>query len=157
MQIFEVAQQISKQALIELGTASESTVEQLRTLGAPQQVLDFYRQHDPRECAQIKFARLWPAKELIEENTNYVPGADLRPRGLFVVGTTGSGDAYCIDLRPGSTNQVVLMSHEINWAEASDQQIDGHTLMVAGSFHEFLRHFANGTLQDEPLHSPRAA
>ena len=156
MTLTSIVEQISQLTGAQFGRAAAGSIEALAALGASDDVLDFYRDFDPKVYVEINGARLWPSRELIGENTNYVPGCDLRPRGFFVIGSTDCGDAFCLDQRPRSSGQVVLMTHDVSWEEVTDQDIERYTLVAASSFVAFLKSFVAGTLPMEPLHDPQA-
>jgi len=147
-----IAQRISQRCGVELRPAAEPDAARFVDLGASGVVKGFFVQFEPAECAEIEGARLWPIAELVAENTALVPGADLHPRGLLVIGTTDCGDAYCVDLKAGGADPpVVLYSHDEDWAEADDTRLHALRKVVAKSFTQFLDAFAAGTLDHEPF------
>ncbi|WP_156885957.1 SMI1/KNR4 family protein [Rheinheimera baltica] len=77
---------------------------------------------EPSETAEVNGVRLYPVDELVGENTNYVPGANLSPKGYVVIATTEYGDAYCVDLNDEmhGHHPLVLMSHGVDWQDLSD-------------------------------------
>lgn len=152
----QAAREIAAVTGVTLRPASREDVARLKALGGPTAVLDFFAMFEPEDCAEISGARLWPIAEIVRENSEFIPGADLHPRGFLVIGTTEFGGAYCVDLTGSSdrSQQVVLMSHELSWKEMSDSQVRALRKMVAGSFDEFLEHFVAGGLDQEPLFEP---
>jgi hypothetical protein len=137
--------------------ASEDLVR-LKDLGAPEEVVDFFTYHEPCDCAEISGVRLWPISELIHENSDYVPGADLHPRGFIVIATNECGDSFCVDLavQDKQSHPIVIMSHELSWVEMSDEEVRALRKVVAASFVEFLECFVAGGLDKEPLFEPAA-
>jgi hypothetical protein len=76
-----VYREIAEKSKVELRPASESQLRQLIELGGPEEAILFYREAEPIRCAEIAKIRLWPIKQVIEENTDYVPGCYVRPHG----------------------------------------------------------------------------
>jgi hypothetical protein len=75
----ELRDQIAAKSGILLQRANETGIEQLRSLKAPEDAIAFYREAEPAECAEIEKIRIWPIKDVVEENTNYVPGCWTEP------------------------------------------------------------------------------
>jgi hypothetical protein len=149
---------ITAQTGVAFHRASSEDLALLKKLGAPEEVLDFFAYHEPIDCAEISGARLWPIAELIHENSDYVPGADLHPRGFLVIATNECGDSFCIDLsvQEKQFRPVLIMSHELSWEEMSDEEVRALRKEVAESFIEFLEFFAAGRLEKEPFFEPPA-
>ncbi len=145
-----LVRRVSKASGVAFRPGSTSDLARLQALGAPPDVLAFYRKYEPADCAEIAQARLWPIQHVLEENSDYVPGAYLHPRGFVVIGTTEFGDVYCLDLSdPGPP--VVLMSHELLYDELSLEEIRALRKPVAATFEEFVGKFADGAVDLEPL------
>jgi hypothetical protein len=149
--IAALVERIARQTEVPFRPCAPEDLAALRDLGAPPALLELYRDHEPAGCAELHDARLWPAADLVEENTRFVPGADLHPRGIFVVGTTLFGDTYCIDTRPNGGGQVILMSHDVSWPGVSDTQLDQLRVVVADSYAAFLTRFAEADLPLNPI------
>jgi hypothetical protein len=145
----ETARQIEKNAGVALRRAGTNDLDQLKALGLPDDVADFYRAYEPSECAEIAGARLWPIAEVVSENHDYVPGAQVFHHGLVVFGTTISGDAYCIDVRLQPA-PVFLVSHDTSYEDMESDAVRACAKPIAASFEEFLTAFANGTVDLEP-------
>ncbi len=146
----DLARAVATKADVALRPASAEDLARLRALGVPPSVVSFYERFEPAACAEISDVRLWPIAEVVEENTDYVPGCDLHPRGFVVFATTVFGDAYCLDLNePGPP--VTLMSHEVLFSELGPDELGAVRKVVASSFDDFIRHFASGGLDLEPL------
>jgi hypothetical protein len=149
----DTAADISRKAGVSLGSATEADLRRLADVGAPESIVSFYRQYEPKAAAEIGNARLWPIVDIIAENTDYVPGADLRPHGFVTFATTIYGDAYCFDTglsEHQSDAPVVLMSHEVNWEALDRAAILSCRKRVAGGFDEFLSRFVGASLETEP-------
>jgi hypothetical protein len=148
---------IVSRAEVDLRAASAESLAALDVLRFPNSVREFYANHEPSTCAEIDNVRLWPADDVARENTDFVPGCDLHPRGYAVFATTVFGDTFCLDLNEpeGSGNiPVVLMSHEFNWDEMDPDEIRRLRKVVARSFDHWLELFAVGRLETEPLFKP---
>jgi hypothetical protein len=154
----KLVMEITAQTGVAFRRASLEDIERLKKLGAPDEVLDFFANHEPSDCAEISGARLWPIAELILENSDYVPGADLHPRGFLVIATNEYGDSFCVDLavQGKQSRPVVIMSHELSWEEISEEEVHALRKVIAGSFDEFLELFVAGRLDKQPLFEPRA-
>ena len=154
----KIVQDLATQTGVAFRRASSEDIAQLKILGAPDEILDFFTNYEPSDCAEISGARLWPIAELIHENKDYVPGADLQPRGFLVIATNECGDSFCVDFSvPGKQScPVVIMSHELSWEEMSEKEVHALRKVVAQSFTEFLELFVAGRLDKEPLFEPNA-
>src|SRR5436853_2493602 len=119
MESFPIVELIARNTGVSFGPATPESLEQLTALGCPADVAAFYALHEPSECAELCGIRLWPIADIVGENTELLPGADLCPRGYVVFATTEFGDAFCLDLNPMPHRQasptVVVMSHELDW------------------------------------------
>ena len=146
----ELAGVIARHAEGQLRPAAAAALATLETLGLPSSVVDFYRAFEPASCIEINGVRLWPIPQIIEENRDYVPGADLFPHGLVVFATTVFGDVYCFDLSEKGP-PVVLMSHELGFSEMPLPRIKELRKQVAPNLDTFLERFAVGALDIEPL------
>ena len=78
-----------------LGPAEESDLETLAALGLPDSVLDFYREYAPIESLVLDDARIWSAPQVIEENRDFPPGADIHELGFVAFANHGDGYAGC--------------------------------------------------------------
>jgi len=145
-----LATAISQRSGTRLCPASPESVALLKELGLTGSVVDFYGRYEPAECAEIDDVRLWPIAEVVAENRDYVPGANLIGHGLIVVATTVFGDAYCIDsVEDGSP--VVLMSHDVDYEGMHASAIKSARKLIAPNFDAFLEMFVAGTLDLSPL------
>lgn len=153
--IVSLLEQIVRKTGIHFRPAETSALEQFRSLGLPDDVVAFYREHEPEECAEIKEVRLWPIADILTENKDYVPGADIYPLGYVVFATTLYGDAFCFDLnaRAEHSAPVVLVAHDLDWTDA-EMRKDLAILakMIAPSLDGFLERYAAETLDIQPLY-----
>ena len=148
-----VLARITEQTSVAFGPSSEEDVAALAALGMPAEIADFFRQTGPEDLAEIAGARLWPAEELVVENTQAVPGAYISPHGYVVIGTTEFGDTFCLDTASPAadgTVSVVLMPHEAAFDEMSVPEVARYRLKVAENFGDFLDRFAAGSLELTP-------
>ena len=148
-----LAKEIENRTGVALHPASQKDIAQMKALGAPLDVINFFQRFEPSIGVEISEARLWPIADLVRENTILVPGAYLNPRGFCVIGTTIYGDAFCVDLTgsPNNPHPIVIMSHELSWEEMSDSQLRNLIKAVAESFEKYLELFITGQLDLEPL------
>src|SRR5688572_23544864 len=129
MSYTDLAAEIAKRSDSPLRPAKPDDLDQLTKLGAPESLLSFHRQHEPLLETEIGNVRLQNIFGVIQENTNYVPGADLHQHGLLVFATTIYGDAYCLDMNADNGQgdpPVVIMTHE-----ESFEGLDHDTIMSA--------------------------
>ena len=150
--------QIRKKSNVDCRPAAPAGLDQLRSLGAPEDVLTFYRDSEPAGIAEIGEVRLCPISEILAENRDYVPGCYAQPCGYVVFATTLYGDAFCSDVQAasGTIAPVVLIAHDL---EPENDQIKREDLArfakpIAASFEGFLKAFVSETLDIEPLYSP---
>jgi hypothetical protein len=86
-------------------TSKAQTLELARKAGFPDELIEFYRDHEPASwCVHLgSRKRDQPERRLhciaaaIEETFDDPPGVALFPLGYVVIASNGSGDAYCID------------------------------------------------------------
>src|SRR6202008_241498 len=146
----ELVTHIAQRSATVFRPASIEAIAQLQALAVPDNVLEFYRLYEPAGCAEIHDVRLWPISEVIEENRNYVPGANLVNHGLVVFATTVFGDTYCFDISERGP-PVVLMSHEVNYEGMSVADIKALRKPIAPNLVAFLDAFAAGSLDMHPF------
>jgi hypothetical protein len=145
--------EIAEKSRVELRPASESQLRQLIELGVPKEAILFYREAEPARCAEIAKTRLWPIKNVIEENTDYVPGCYVRPHGYVVFSTTIYGDTYCFDLNSANSTTsapIVLLSHEIFDETTTKGEVSKVAKKIAPDLAAFLHLFAEGELDMIP-------
>jgi SMI1 / KNR4 family (SUKH-1) len=142
--------QIFHKSGIEFRAASPLDISKLQALGLPQVILDFYRSYEPSRCIECQ-VRLWPIKDILEENESLVPGCYASKHGYFVFATTVCGDTYCFDLSRGTQaeSRIVLLSHEVVSEETTSEEFARLAKPVAQSFHEFLEQFVRGEVDEE--------
>lgn len=146
---------IAEKSGVKLRPANESQLRALIELGVPQQAVNFYREAEPGACAEIAEIRLWPIKDIIEENTKYVPGCYVRPHGYIVFSTTIFGDTYCFDLNCATSSAiapVVLLSHEIFDETTTKEEIGKVAKSIAPDLPAFLDAFAAEVLDMNPIY-----
>jgi hypothetical protein len=133
-----------------------SSVDLQRAIDAnfPDVLINFYRTHepDPRfECIELQ-QRIWSITHALRENLDGIPGIGLFPHGYVVFASTLCGDSYCIDTTtptPCENFPVVLFSHEVVDETTTLGEIQKYRVVVASSFHDFLRQFLIGSLSEE--------
>jgi hypothetical protein len=139
----EIAAAIAAKTKVALRPASAADLEALRALQAPTPVLSFYERFEPADGVEFNRVRLCPIRSILEENHDYVPGADLYPHGYLVFATTLYGDTYCLDLNdPGPP--VIIMTHEVTFEGMAPGEIKRYRRRVADDFLQFLERFVAG-------------
>ncbi len=149
----EQASRIESESGAALRPASPEALSQLRSLGVPGSVMAFYERFEPSACAEIDGVRLWPIADVLEENRDYIPGADISAHGFIVFATTTFGDAYCLDLAEQSS-RVVLMSHDVHYSEMARVEIAKYAKPIASNFDDFIASFIVSDLEQEPFDEP---
>ena len=123
----------------------QAELNYLKSLNLPGDVVNFYSQYSPVDTIEINKIRLLPIAEIINENTNYIPGYILSPLGFCVVASTIEGDVYCIR---NSTNDydIVIASHdEIYEGQSMDETLNG-TKPITKTFGDFINAFVQQEL-----------
>jgi hypothetical protein len=154
----EVATHISSQAGVSLRPASRDDLRTFAELGAPEAVLVFYREYEPEVEVELGHVRLWPITDIVVENTEAVPGADLHPHGFVTFATTIYGDAFCFDTGAAANKSdapVVIMTHEVIFEDLEREVIMSARKRVASGFDDFLSQFVNEALDLKPNYPGR--
>ncbi|VTU02348.1 Uncharacterized protein OS=Clostridium sp. Maddingley MBC34-26 GN=A370_02306 PE=4 SV=1 [Gemmataceae bacterium] len=136
--------------------ASPSDLTELRALGLPGPVVDFYARHEPSQCAEGQ-VRLWPIADMVRENRDLIPGAYVAPLGYVVFATTFCGDAYCFDVNvvsPKGEPRIVLISHEVVRKDITAERAEGLAKPVAKDLYQFLEVFERVELDEECHYRP---
>ena len=126
---------------IQFQRASEDDISRLTCLGIPSEVLKYYVRYVPANTVEYRI-RLWSVDELIEENTELLPGCCTSKYGYIVFASTLNGDAYCFDLNKCDSDndpQIVLISHETIFEDTVRIEIAQCAIPVAQNLWEFLR------------------
>ncbi len=132
-----------------LSPAEESDIDALTALGLPDSVLDFYREYAPIESLVIDDARIWSAPQVIEENRDFPPGADIHELGFVAVANHGDGAVYCVDLGADGRSDppsIVAFSGVVRTGGKSREVVEAQSRPVADTFDEFLQFVARGEL-----------
>jgi hypothetical protein len=152
-----LAKAISRQSGVAVHPAAPELLSALQELHAPDSAVAFFREFEPAECAEIDGVRLWPVKEVLAENKDYVPGCFIIQHGYVVFATTLFGDAFCFDTNEGRTQEatpIVLIAHDWDWDEISPEAISRLKKATAPNFEAFLRAYVDGTLDIQPNYDP---
>lgn len=67
-------EEIKQNSKVNFRHAGRADIDQLRSLGGPEEALKFFRDSEPAGCVEIKSVRLWPISELFVENRDAAPG-----------------------------------------------------------------------------------
>jgi hypothetical protein len=107
--------EIARKSRVVFRPASVAGVAALRSLGAPVDVLAFYRNSEPARFAEIGKVRLWSISNILVENRDAVPGCYAQPCGYIVIASNTGGDAFCSDAHAasGAIAPVVLIAHDL--------------------------------------------
>lgn len=82
-------------------TPTESDVEKIQELSSgklPAMFLEVYSKTVPADDAEYDDFIFYGINRIVDENTGYVPGANLLPLGLFTFSSTFNGDSICFDM-----------------------------------------------------------
>jgi hypothetical protein len=153
-----VAKQIADLSGTDLRAAEPESLTALMELGAPRALLRFLADFEPQGETEIGKVRLLPIADVLVENTEAVPGVDLKPHGFVTFATTIYGDAYCFDtgLEPARADApVVIMTHEVIFEDLDRETIMAARKTVATGFDDWLTQFIAGSLDTEPSYPPR--
>jgi hypothetical protein len=135
--------------------AEIGALEQLRKLRLPESVVTFYADHEPAECIEGQ-VRLWPISEILRENRDYVPGADICKHGYVVFANTICGDAYCFvvnSLDGDGEPRVVLLPHDEDFEEMPAEKIKSLAKPIAPNLAAFLDAYLRGELDEDCIYS----
>ena len=66
-------------------SAEEDDLRSLAQLGMPESVIEFYKEHSPIDTLDIGDLRIWAIPQLLEENQNYSPGAEVHELGYVII------------------------------------------------------------------------
>ena len=154
-----ILDQIRQKTSTEFRPASPADPEALRTLHLPEDVSAFYRQVEPVKYAEIGKVRLWPIRNILQKNKDYVPGYCANSCGYVVFSTTIYGDAFCFDTHSAAhplNSTIVLIAHDL---EPENDEIKREDLAklakpIAASFGDFLQAFVLEKLDTVPIYPP---
>lgn len=79
---------------------SNTDIEKIKILASnrlPSTFLDVYTKSVPKDDVAYKDFVFYGINRVIEENTAYIPGANILPLGLFTFASTLDGDSICFD------------------------------------------------------------
>jgi hypothetical protein len=127
--------------------AEEDDLRSLSQLGMPESVIEFYREHSPIETLDIGNLRIWAIPQLLEENQNYSPGAEVHELGYIIIAGNRTGDLFCLDLGPGGDDDppvVVRLPHDVQVGSQDRNLVEGQATAVSDSFDEFLEGVVKG-------------
>jgi hypothetical protein len=135
--------EIKQKSKVDFRPATQTGIDDLRSLGVPADALAFYRESEPARTAEIAKVRLRPITDILSENRDYVPGAYVQPCGYVVFATTDCGDAFCFDIRGASdaTAPVVLIAHDLEPEndEMKREDLEKLAKPISTSFESFLK------------------
>lgn len=85
---------------IEFMRPSKTSIEKITELASnrlPSTFLDVYTNSVPKNDVEYEDFVFYGINRVIEENTDYIPGANILPFGLFTFASTLDGDSICFD------------------------------------------------------------
>ena len=100
---------------IEFENTSEDSIAKLKELFSgklPDMLLETFEKHVPSDDVEFEDFVFYGIDRIIEENTDYVPGANIYPMGLFTFASTYDGDSIVFDSNNPSF-PVYQCSHEL--------------------------------------------
>ena len=142
-------------------TPSEEEIKKLLDLSSDKltdMFIEVYSKKVPADEVNFEEFVFYGIDRIVDENTNYIPGANILPYGLFTFASTFDGDSICFDLN-NPDFPVYHCSHEIlcDESEISYYDEDGmqtldynfeNILKVSGkladSFDEFVNKLLSG-------------
>lgn len=133
--------------------ASEEDLQRLRAICPNEEVLTFYRKYEPQGTVE-GMVRLWSIVDILQENSEYVPGCELIKHNYVTFASTLSGDAYCFDLNMkktinGHTPRITLFAHDIPFENRSKGFVDSLSKTVAMNLDDFLQKFIDEKIDEE--------
>ena len=117
---------------IEFVKTSDEDIARLKELFSdkiPEILLETYAEHVPADDVEFGDFVFYGIDRIIEENSDYVPGANIHPFGLFTFASTFDGDSICFDSN-NSAYPVYQCSHELLGDE------DEISIYKEGKFHD---------------------
>ena len=139
----------------------ESDIQKIRELSSdrlPDVFIEAYSEAVPTDDTEFEDFVFYGTNRIIEENTDYVPGANLLPLGFFTFASTFDGDCICFDMND-SRFPVYQCSHELHngeddityrknskWVELNFDYENVKTTapVLAESFEEFIELLRSG-------------
>ena len=95
--------------------ATEEEIAALKGLAKyelPEEFVELFCHAMPTEEVKVSSITFYPLARIIAENTQYVPGVNVFPYGLFAFASTADGDPVCIDL-VHDTHTIWHCPHEL--------------------------------------------
>ncbi len=131
--------------------ASKQDLANLRHLGLPRIVTEFYAVYEPVECAEGQ-VRLWPIRHMLKENQELIPGCYVADDGYIVFATTYCGDVYCFNLNDFDEDgapSIVLISHEMIDHRTTAKDLAQLAKPVAANLLDFLQRFIEERIDED--------
>jgi hypothetical protein len=120
---------------------SVEDIKKLESIKLPNYFIEFIKIIEPQSRVFLGDVRLLPIQEIIEENEDYVPGADVYPSGFTVFASSISGDAYCFNMNEINKlgeHDIYFVDHDEDFSEATPDSIKQITEFISSSFEEFI-------------------
>lgn len=121
----------------EFRNASDEDISSLVKLNIPDYFVEFIKDFEPLQRTFVGDVRLLPINEIIEENEDYVPGADIYPKGFTVFASTITGDAYCFDMTEKNKlgeYDIYYADHDNDYSKETVESVKDELEFVSDSF-----------------------
>ena len=102
-----------------LDKPDESAIQRIKELSSdklPAGFLEAFSVFAPTDDVEFGDLVFYGLEKMIEENTDYIPGANLQPIGFFTFASTFDGDSICFDLNDDHF-PVYQCSHSMHSSE----------------------------------------
>jgi len=142
----EVIKQIEESDLeYSFKQARSEDIQYLNSLKLTPGLIEFYKSFEPIDHNDMGPVRFLDIESIKEENTEYIPGYQISPKGFIVFATTGCGNAICFNLNKTKNGEPTIahISHEENYEDWSLEKIvdEDYNETICESFYEFLCYF----------------
>lgn len=140
---------------------SEGDVEKILTLSSgkfPEMFIEVYSKTVPADDTEYNDFVFYGIDRIIDENTDYIPGANLLPLGLFTFSSTFDGDSICFDMNDPNfpvyqcSHSLLSGEDDISYSKGSEmytlpfnyENVIKIAPKLADSFDEFIMKLQSG-------------
>ncbi len=141
----EVVEKIKKSdKSFEFEPANPELLAKLKKYNLPEHIVGFYENYDPGNLEGAVYLDCLDG--VLVENEESWLGCNTSKHGFIVFATTGCGDGICFNLNNmiDGTPEIVHLSHDEDYSEATKEEIAKDAQHICDSFMEFLEIFADG-------------
>jgi hypothetical protein len=142
MDLKKIADSIASILKEGLKKQTEDDTKKIESLKLPNYFIEFIKMIEPESRVFVGEVRILPIQEIIEENEDYVPGADVYPLGFTVFASSITGDAYCFNMNEVNKfgeHDIYFVDHDEDFNEATSDSIKQITKFISSSFEEFIQ------------------